>query len=69
MIRIDGTLECEWCNSDALWGTSTARHDHLDLCQRHYDDLERTRRANTLSGLSGEALAICQAFHNWRADA
>ena len=74
MIRIDGTLQCDWCYSDALWGTSTERHEHLDLCQRHYDDVELDRRLHILNGLSGEALSICQDFHeewkkaypNWR---
>lgn len=63
MMRTDGTLECQWCNADALWGTSTPRHEHLDLCQRHYDDLAHERRAEIIRGLSGEGLAIAQAFH------
>lgn len=69
MMRTDGTLECQWCNDDALWNTSTPRHENLDLCQRHYDDLEHERRADALRGLSGEALAICQDFHNWKVTA
>lgn len=63
MMRTDGTRECHWCHDDALWGTSTARHENLDLCQRHYNDVERERRAEVLRGLSGEGLAIAQAFH------
>ena len=69
MMRTDGTLECQWCHDDALWNTSTPRHEHLDLCQRHYDDLAHERRADILSRLSGEGLAIAQAFHNWRVTA
>ena len=66
MVRIDGTLECEWCYSDALWGANTPR-GHRDLCQRHYDNLEADRRAESLRGLSGEALAIVRDFHRWTA--
>ena len=56
--------QCDWCYSDAAWGVETAR-GHRDLCQNHYDGVERGRRAEILNGLSGEALAICQDFHNW----
>jgi hypothetical protein len=66
MIRIDGTRECEWCYSDAAWQAVTANGDR-DLCQRHYDDLGRERRAESLRGLSGEALAIVRDFHGWTA--
>lgn len=57
MIRIDGTLECEWCNSPALWGADTPR-GHRDLCQRHYDDLVRERASGIGYGLSDDALAL-----------
>lgn len=63
MTRTNGTRECEWCNDDAMWSTSTARHEYLELCQRHYDDLYHERRAGILSRLSGEGLTIAQAFH------
>ena len=66
MIRIDGTLECEWCYSDADWNAVTPNGD-IDLCQRHYDNLEADRRAESLRGLSGEALAIVRDFHRWTA--
>ena len=64
MIRIDGTLECNWCYSNAAWGVETER-GHRDLCQTHYNDIEKQRRADILNGLSGEALAIVQDFHAW----
>ena len=56
--------QCEWCYSDAIWGVDTVR-GHRDLCQNHYDELERERRADILGRLLGEGLAICQDFHNW----
>jgi hypothetical protein len=65
MVRIDGTLECDWCYLGATWGIETSR-GHRDLCQTHYDDVVRELRAETLRGLSGEALSICQDFHAWQ---
>ena len=65
MIRIGGTVECDWCYSDATWGVETPR-GHRDLCQTHYDNMVGQRRADILSRLSGEALAICREFHAWQ---
>lgn len=56
--------QCEWCYSDAVWGLESVR-GHRDLCQIHYDNVVGERRADILARLSGEALAICQDFHNW----
>ena len=65
MLRIDGTLQCEWCYSNAVWQAITANGDR-DLCQRHYDGLEAERRAEVLRGLSGEGLEIARLFHSWK---
>lgn len=57
MIRIDGTLECEWCYSDALWGVDTPR-GHRDLCQRHYDSFVSERDHRTYEGVSEGMLEL-----------
>ena len=61
MVRMDGTLECEWCSSDAQWGVDTAR-GHRDVCQRHYDDIVRERESSRFDDLPVDALDMLRQY-------
>lgn len=51
-----------WCYATAEWQAHTVRHtDGIDLCQRHYDALQRDMRADSLARLSPIALDIVKA--------
>lgn len=54
--------KCMWCYATAEWQAHTVRHtDGIDLCQRHYDALQRDMRADSLARLSPIALDIVKA--------
>lgn len=61
MIRVNGTLACEWCNGDALWGVDTPR-GHRDMCQRHYDEYVKERNARSLDNLPESMLALLREY-------
>lgn len=56
MVRIDGTLACEYCYAEADWQAQTANGPR-DVCQRHYDEIARPRDAVTRD-LPEEMLAL-----------
>ena len=55
---------CEWCYSDSVMFAYTERHGSgIYLCSRHYRELQRDIRADSLSRLSGVALEIVRDAH------
>ena len=54
MVRIDGTLACEWCYQDADWRAETPNGGR-DVCQRHYEEIATARKGQ------GNALPLALA--------
>lgn len=55
---------CEWCYRAAEWQAHTPRHDGINLCQSHYNTLQRDMRAERLARLSPVAVEIVRAFRS-----
>lgn len=50
-------ITCDYCYALAVWSAETANGPR-PMCQYHYDELSRARRAEGLSRISSVGLAL-----------
>jgi hypothetical protein len=53
--------KCEWCHEPLAWIAETVNGARY-LCQVHYSELERARKAQRLANLSTSAVALLKSF-------